>query len=149
MAGTGTHWLRFNLVGALGMAVQFTVLTGLAALPGMPYLLATALAVECAVLHNFFWHARWTWADRPSAGWRETFGRLVSFHVSNGLVSLVGNVFLMKVFHGAFHLPLVPSNAIAIVVCSLVNFGLAEWVVFQKKVWSLESRVWSQENDEG
>ena len=124
MAGTGTHWLRFNLVGAV---------------PGVPYLFATALAVECAVLHNFFWHARWTWADRPSASWEETFGRLASFHVTNGLVSLVGNVLLMKILHGIFHLPLLPSNAIAIVVCSFVNFGLAEWVVFQRKMNTEES----------
>jgi putative flippase GtrA len=132
MARSGVHWVKFNLVGALGMAVQFTVLTGLGGGLGVPYLWATALAVECAVLHNFFWHARWTWADRPSRSIGEAFGRLLAFNVSNGLVSLAGNVLLMKILHGTFRLPLVPANAVAIVVCSLVNFALAEWVVFQR-----------------
>ena len=26
------------------------------------------IAVEAAVLHNFGWHERWTWRDRPRAG---------------------------------------------------------------------------------
>jgi putative flippase GtrA len=32
----------------------------------MNYLLATALAVETAVIHNFLWHQRFTWSDRPA-----------------------------------------------------------------------------------
>ncbi len=40
------------------------VFAALTLLLGPHYLVATALAVEMAVLHNFFWHRRWTWADR-------------------------------------------------------------------------------------
>ncbi|MGA2416791.1 MAG: GtrA family protein [Candidatus Sulfotelmatobacter sp.] len=67
---TPTAWprfLKFSLVGALGIAVQFGVLALLTAIQ-INYLLATGLAVECAVLHNFLWHQRFTWSDRISLG---------------------------------------------------------------------------------
>ena len=60
------RWLKFNAVGAIGIAVQLAVLTLLKSGLGLNYLLATALAVEVTVLHNFFWHERFTWGDRPS-----------------------------------------------------------------------------------
>ena len=61
------RWLKFNAVGALGMIVQLGSLGLLIHVLGMHYMLATALAVEAAVLHNFLWHRRWTWAeDRKS-----------------------------------------------------------------------------------
>jgi putative flippase GtrA len=60
----GLRWLKFNLVGTLGFAVQLGCLKLLLHFQ-MNYLAATALAVEIAVLHNFVWHERFTWKDRP------------------------------------------------------------------------------------
>jgi len=57
---------RFSLVGAIGIAVQLGMLAALVAMK-MNYLLATGLAVEAAVLHNFLWHQRYTWADRAGS----------------------------------------------------------------------------------
>ena len=66
---------RFNAVGVLGFAVQLAVLA-LLVHGGVHYLAATAIAVEAAILHNFLWHERWTWADRPGRG-RARAGRLL------------------------------------------------------------------------
>ena len=63
---TGRRWLKFNLVGAIGIVVQLAVLGILNGILKLDYLPATALAVEAAVLHNFLWHERFTWADRAS-----------------------------------------------------------------------------------
>ena len=57
---------RFIWVGAGGFMVQVVTLHALAA-AGLPYTVATALAVEAAILHNFIWHERWTWGDRVAA----------------------------------------------------------------------------------
>jgi len=54
------RWARFNAVGIMGAALQVAALSLLVTL-GMHYLVATALAVEAAVLHNYVWHRRWTW----------------------------------------------------------------------------------------
>ena len=125
------RWLAFNGVGLLGVAVQLTTLAALVHLAGVHYLPATAIAVETAVLHNFAWHQRWTWRDRPTRDERATLARLARFHLLNGLVSLVGNLGLMAVLTGAFKVDPVPANAIAIVACSVVNFIASEALVFR------------------
>ena len=122
------RFIRFNSVGVAGFAVQLGVLTGLLYF-GLHYLVATVLAVEAALLHNFLWHERWTWRDRPAAG-RSRLGRLWRFHALNGLVSLVGNVVLMRVLVGTFGVPAIPANMLAVLACSLVNYFASNQIVF-------------------
>src|SRR5262249_8430739 len=64
MSGVIRTYLKFNVVGIAGVGVQLLVLALLKSGFGVPYLTATVLAVETAVLHNFFWHERWTWIER-------------------------------------------------------------------------------------
>lgn len=52
-SATWIHWLKFNAVGGMGIGVQLITLTGLKSGLHIDYLLATALAVEAAVVHNF------------------------------------------------------------------------------------------------
>ena len=61
---TGLRWLKFNFVGLIGIGVQLLALALLKSGLHLNYLLATALAVETAVVHNFLWHERFTWRDR-------------------------------------------------------------------------------------
>ena len=71
------HWVKFNLVGLLGFALQTGVLFVFTHVtPQVSYLAATATAVELAVLNNFVWHQRWTWKDRPSLTIKDTLRRL-------------------------------------------------------------------------
>ena len=124
------RWLTFNAIGILGVGVQLLFLH-LLVRANVAYLAATALAVEAAVLHNFARHQRYTWADRPSDDLSAVMGRLVRFHLSNGTVSIVGNVLLMPWFVGGLHVPLLPANFGAILVCSLINFVLGDRFVFR------------------
>ena len=48
-----------------------------------PLCVAMPVAVEAAVLTNFFWHERWTWHDRVQASGR--WSRLLRFHITNGI----------------------------------------------------------------
>src|SRR5688572_16760609 len=125
------RFLRFNGVGGVGFALQLGMLTLLLSL-GVHYLVATALAVEAAVLHNFFWHERWTWRDRPTEG-RGRLERLFRFHALNGLVSLVGNVLLMRLFVGTFDVSPIPANVVAVMACSLVNYFGSDRLVFRTR----------------
>ena len=113
------RWGKFNLVGVMGMAVQLGSLAVLYRWLGEQYLLATALALEVTLLHNFCWHVRYTWQDCTDGG--SLVKRLVRFHLSSGLVSLAGNLGLVRVLHGS-GVPLLAANAVAILACSLVNF---------------------------
>jgi putative flippase GtrA len=97
-------------------------------------MIATALAVETAVLHNFVWHERFTWKDRTRevSRPRDVAMRLVRFHAGNGAVSILGNVALMRVLVGVLHLNPYLGNGISIAICSLLNFAASEWFVFRK-----------------
>jgi putative flippase GtrA len=128
---TLTRWLRFNGIGALGVLVQLAVLAALVHGMSLHYLAATAIAVEAAMLHNFAWHQRWTWRDRPARSRRDVARRIVRFHLLNGSISLVGNLAVMAVLAGAAALEPVIANAIAIAICSTLNFFASEALVFR------------------
>ena len=123
------RWVNFNAVGALGVGVQLGTLAALTSALGLNYLAATAIAVEAAVLHNFFWHQCFTWRDRTRAA-GGLARRLITFHCANGLVSLAGSLLLMRLLVGIGRMPYVMANAVAILSCGLLNFLLAERVVF-------------------
>jgi putative flippase GtrA len=217
---TLVRWCKFNFVGAVGILVQFSVLFLLKSVLHFNYLAATALAVEAAVVHNFFWHERFTWADRNKADrnkadrtkpWRikservrSSWGghasgakaqnppralfaalmrcgtqeraaencvaeakartkskaagksarstqtnmdtliqkcaarelrslrvaRFVRFNLTTGLVSIGGNLGMMRVMVGRVHMNYLAVNGIAIAVCSLVNFAVSDGWVF-------------------
>jgi len=110
--------------------VQLAALAVFRAWLGVDYLLATGLAVEIAVIHNFLWHERYTWADRPAARAMQSLVRLAKFNASNGAVSIIGNLGLMRLLVGEMKLNYVASNLVAIVLCSVVNFLLSDRLVF-------------------
>ena len=124
------RWLKFNAVGALGVGVQLGTLALLVSGLRMDYLVATALAVESAVMHNFIWHEYFTWRDRTRKAHSGFLRRMLSFHASNGMVSLFGNLLLMRLLVGIARMPYVAANMLAIAICGLFNFLLAELVVF-------------------
>jgi putative flippase GtrA len=123
------RWIKFNAVGGMGIVVQLAALAVLRSWLKLDYLLATGLAVETAVIHNFLWHERYTWADRPATR-EQSLVRLAKFNGSNGAVSMVGNVVLMRLLVGEVKFNYVAANLIAIVLCSLVNFLLSDRFVF-------------------
>ncbi|MBI4461256.1 MAG: GtrA family protein [Acidobacteria bacterium] len=120
------RWLKFNAVGLLGLFVQLGSLGFFVHILGLHYLLATAFAVETAVLHNFLWHRKWTWADRPACGALEVGRLLLRFNLTAGAVSLVGNLFFMRILSGGAGLEPMLANLLSIILCSLVNFLLAD-----------------------
>jgi putative flippase GtrA len=111
-------------VGAMGMVLQLGALALFDRLAEGRYLYATAAAIELTLLHNFVWHLHYTWRDRQDSSAAIT--QLFRFHFSNGLVSMLGNLVLMRVLVRDAHFPLLVSNGIAIFCCSVVNFCLGD-----------------------
>lgn len=100
---------------------------------GLHSLVAAALAVELALVHNYLWHERWTWADRP-AELRARLGRFARFHASNGLLSLAGNLVIMRLLTGAFGVHYMAANLAGIAAVSIANFLAGEYFVFRRQV---------------
>lgn len=126
-----TRLLKFYCVGGVGIGVQLAVLWALTRGAGLHYRLATPLAVETAVLHNFAWHELWTWRERTRE--QGFWGRLLRWHLGNGLVSILGNQALMELFAGWMRLPLLAANVAAIGVVAILNFLLGEFFVFRRR----------------
>ena len=125
------RFVRFNAVGALGVGVQLTILWVLVELWGAGYGFATAIAVGCAVVHNFVWHQRWTWGDRRTRGTAAVFAFL-RFAGTNGVVSIAGNLAVMMLLAGGAGMNPVIANAIAIASTGLVNFATSHLFVFDR-----------------
>ena len=123
------RWLKFNLVGGIGITVQLLMLILLKTGLHFNYLIATALAVETAVVHNFLWHERFTWADRAD----RDLTRFLKFHLTAGLFSIAGNLAFMKVLVGIGHVDYLLANGITITACSVVNFLVSDGFVFAER----------------
>ena len=124
------RWWRFNLVGIIGFAVQMAALYLLRRTCGAHYLLASAAALELTLLHNFLWHLRFTWRDRRMAS---PLLQLARFQLSNGLVSLAGNLLIVRLLVRDLRIPLMAANTVAVLLCAVANFYLGD-------VWAFSHR---------
>src|SRR5262245_56174 len=120
----------FVSVGIVGFLVQMMVLAALTLGAEWPVALVTIVAVEAAILTNFVWHERWTWRDRADGGSR--WSRLLRFHVTNGLTSLVGNTLVTVFLADAFGVSPIAGNVVAVGLLSVLNFFAADRWVFVK-----------------
>lgn len=129
-SGAVRRWVLFYAVGAMGMVVQLSVLGILTRGLGLHFLVGTGLAVWVAILHNFLWHENWTWAERTCAGRSHRWRRLARFHLSSGIVSLTGNLFLMQLFVSYCEMGQMPACLLSIAGCSILNFYASDRLVF-------------------
>lgn len=121
---------RFYFVGMIGIVVQLLVLAGLKSGLKLNYMLATALAAEAAIVHNFLWHQRFTWAERAG---KAAFSRFLKFNLGNGAISVAGNMVGMAVLAGAAKINYVIANLVSVAGCSLLNFLISDRLVFVQR----------------
>jgi putative flippase GtrA len=122
------RWIRFNLVGIVGFAVQLGLLSMLVRWAVLPTSAAVTIAVLATVSHNFVWHELFTWPNQP----RETrLKRWLSFHASNGALSVVTNVGVTVLVSALTGIPVVAANVIAVATASVVNFLVSDRLVFR------------------
>ena len=124
-----SRFVVFSAVGTLGVAVQLGSIALLTDVANVHYVPATAISVAAAVAHNFLWHRCWTWSDRPVPACRS----LLRFSLTNGVVSLAGNLGVMATLVSGAHLSPLPANLVAIALCALLNFWLGDAFVFREE----------------
>src|SRR6185503_19515027 len=107
---------RFIAVGWLGFVIQIVTLALLTALARWPWLPATCVAVEAAIVHNYLWHERWTWKDRGGATTAALrCARFAKYNIATGFVSIAGNVVLTGLYLELLQVPAVAANTLAVV----------------------------------
>jgi putative flippase GtrA len=127
------RWLKFDLVGAIGMVVQLSTLSVLALWLHVHYLVATALAVEllsCTISCGIdTLRGR---IVRPAG--ERNWTRLIQFNLTTGLVTITGNVLLMRFLVGLLELNYLLGNLLTIASCSIANFLIIDRLVFRRRV---------------
>ena len=77
------RWFSFNSVGILGIGVQMATLGVLTEWLGLHYLVATGLAVETTIIHNFVWHA----GRGAGSGWHNSMSSTAFWRLPASLYS--------------------------------------------------------------
>jgi putative flippase GtrA len=125
------RWGVFNLVGMGGFILQIGAIAFLTRTCGWSSIAATAVGLELAALHNFFGHSRWTWGERPAGtvhGWAVRYGRYQVAKTASLLMNLVITILIVSFAH----LPAELANTLAVLLCALPNYLVAERLVFTR-----------------
>jgi putative flippase GtrA len=117
------------LVAAGGFLVQMAVLFVLTE-RAVPLPAAVAVAVELAILHNFFWHERWTFTGRRF-GPEGRLRRWWQFNAAAAVTSVTGNVLITGAVLAWIPVSTIAANAIAVALIGVLNFLLADRWVFR------------------
>ena len=121
---------RYAAVATLGAAVQALVVLAATA-AGCSPVAATVLGIEAAILHNFAWHDRWTWADRPHLAPRAV--RLARYNAAMAGSSLVVGAAVTWLVVAGLGWSVLPANAVAVAVAALANYVTSDRVLFKAR----------------
>lgn len=125
------RWGVFNAVGLGGFVIQIATIAFLTRALGWPTAAATAIGIELAFLHNFVGHSHWTWSDYPLRAGRDWVTRLWRYQLAKA-ASLGANVAITSALVSYTVLPVEAANAIAVALCAVPNFLIADRLVFTR-----------------
>jgi putative flippase GtrA len=94
-------------------------------------IVATAIGLELAALHNFFGHSRWTWSRHPPVTLRDWAIRYGRYQLAK-TASLVVNLAITALIASLVPIPIEIANTLAVVMCALPNYLVAERLVFTR-----------------
>jgi len=111
-----TRVSKFLVVGGTGVLVNSLALLMLFQWAHLPLLVASALAVELAIVNNFWWNDRWTF-KRTQLSWQ----RFARFNLVSlaGLIITTGTLWVLVRQLGVYYLT---ANLLGIAVATAWNF---------------------------
>jgi dolichol-phosphate mannosyltransferase len=121
------RFLRFSLVGLSGVFVDMAIFYLLSDPSTLAWRLTRSkiFAAELAIINNFFWNDRWTFADiyhgQKNLGKRRK--RFLKFNLIC-LGGLILNVLLLNLFFNVFGLNRYLANLLAIAMVTIWNFWI-------------------------
>ena|SRR5665648_136480 len=96
------------------------------------YLAAPAISFEAAMFHNYVISYFWVWNKHiPIKVAKDFFTRLVPYNISTLLGFVIKMIFLL-LFGSLFRWDVIYCNIAALLISGIVNFFLAELIVFKK-----------------
>lgn len=123
--------LKFGVVGASGVAVNMGCLYLLKEFAGLPYFVASLIAIELSILSNFTINLLWTWRDRSGEG--SLWTKMIRYHIGAGATAFLGNYLILIALTELFGVHYLISNLIGIGVGTLANYVINDLWTFRKK----------------
>ncbi len=125
------RFLKFATVGAIGMIVDLSVLTGTRELLQVPLSAAVGLGFTAAVISNFTWNRLWTF---PESRHRPLGSQLVQFFIVNA-IGLGINEIVVLGLHPLFSLVL--HDPPAYLGAKVIAIGIVLfWNYFVNRAWT-------------
>lgn len=125
------RFLKFATVGAIGMVVDLSVLTGTRELLKVPLSVAVGMGFTAAVLSNFTWNRLWTF---PESRQRPIGSQLVQFFVVNAIGLGINEVVVLGL-HPLFSL--VWRDPPAYLGAKIIAIGIVLfWNYFVNRTWT-------------
>ncbi len=124
---TYARLIKFLLVGASGLIVNWGVFALLWLYTGVPAWLSIAVATEASILSNFFLNNAWTFKDRRTT---HIIGRLTRYHytaLGGLLITYLAYFSLENAMHALVAYP------VAIMAATAWNFALSYFWAWKKK----------------
>lgn len=127
------QFLKFAVVGTIGAAMDFGILTALVELFHLNLYVANTVSFTAAVLSNYLWNSFWTFGDLPKQHSRQ----LVQFFAVS-IIGLFINQAILYFFYDiaglhVFRFGYLAAKAIATIVVLFWNFAA-------NKLWTFRER---------
>lgn len=119
---------RFVTVGVLGFGVSTAGLWVLVG-QGLPDFLASLLATEVAVIHNYLWHEAVTFGTK-----QVTWRRLVTYNLAAGVGLVITATAFALISRALPDVPLVVRNLLAVGCGTTSNFVLSMRFVWGERI---------------
>ncbi|MBW8890100.1 MAG: GtrA family protein [Fibrobacteres bacterium] len=132
---------KFGIVGGTGVLVNAGLLYLFTECLGLRYRISSIIAIECAIVNNFTWNFRWTWADRRADGATPVTLLFLKFNLGSGLVALAVNWGLLVFLTEKAGLYYQAANLIGILCGVAANFLLTHLWTFAAPAARAETRA--------
>lgn len=114
-------FVRFCIVGASGVLVNFGTYLSLNRLFNIPIEYSYAAAIELSILNNFLWNANWTFRERKNKS--SFIQKFFQFHIVSGVAATINYVTTLVLNKQAGLIDLL-SMAIGIGLAIVVNYSV-------------------------
>jgi dolichol-phosphate mannosyltransferase len=125
-----SRFIKFGIVGASGVVVNMGGLYIFKEYAGIPYFVASLIAIELSILSNFTINLLWTWKDRAGQG--SLWTKILRYHIGAGATAFLCNYLILIALTEILGMHYMVSNLIGIAVGTLANYVINDLWTFRK-----------------
>ena len=125
---------RFQLVGFGGSLINSSCLWLLHGLLNIDLLIAGAISIELAIIHNYTWHYFQTWKSRIKYKFSDYFVRLFKYNIITASIDFYINLGILCLLVSFIGIHYMIANLMAMTAGFLVKFIINETIIFKKDI---------------